>query len=112
MKTNLAPLEGMLLEQYSHPAFLPPLWRIIFQEAMRGNHLLFSRSLVSEALLNSKIEVQDDLVEFCVHLYAAPDLKTIQAMIKLLPRHEQIQLFHIYLRQMESIRSENKASLN
>ena len=112
MKTNAVPFEGILNEQYSQPAFLPPLWRIIFQEAMRGNHLLFSKSIQAEAQEFCQGLPNDELIEFCVHLFAAPDLRTIKSMIAFLPRDEQKQLFHIYLQQMHSIRDENKRSMN
>ncbi len=112
MKTNAVPFEGILNEQYSQPSFLPPLWRLIFQEAMRGNHLLFSKSIQTEAVTVPPVEPSEDLIEFCVHLFAAPDLRTIKSMIAFLPREEQKQLYHIYLQQMFSIREENKRSLN
>ncbi|MBC7660247.1 MAG: hypothetical protein H7249_11125 [Chitinophagaceae bacterium] len=114
MKTNAqeAHYEGILSEQYSQPLFLPPLWRIIFQEAMRGNHLLFSRSVQAEAALLSLTAPNEELVEFCVHLFAAPDLRTIKSMIHLLPREEQVQLYAVYLQQMQGIRDENKRSMN
>ncbi len=112
MKTNAVPFEGILNEQYSQPAFLPPLWRIIFQEAMRGNHILFSKSVQAEAEENHPGPPNDELIEFCVHLFAAPDLRTIKSMIAFLPREEQKQLFLVYLQQMLTIREENKNSLN
>lgn len=109
--------EGILLEQYAYPDFLPPLWRIIFQEAMRGNHLIFSRSIQVECFEDSirlpeNISNDDNLADFCMHLYTAPDLRTIKSMISLLPRIEQKQLFHVYLRQMQTLKEENKKSLN
>lgn len=115
MKLNQS--EGILLEQYLYPDFLPPLWRIIFQEAMRGNHLIFSRSLQTECFEDSirfseNLVNDDTLADFCANLYAAPDLRTIKSMISLLPKIEQKQLFHVYLRQMQSLREENKMSLN
>ncbi len=114
MKTNTVsvPYEGILNEQYSQPSFLPPLWRIIFQEAMRSNHILFSKSVQTEAEHYSPGIPNDELIEFCVHLFAAPDLRTIKSMIAFLPRDEQKQLFHIYLQQMASIRLQNKSSMN
>ncbi len=115
MKPNQT--EGILLEQYSYPDFLPPLWRIIFQEAMRGNHLIFSRSVQNECFedtvrFSENLANDETLADFCVHLYSAPDLKTIKSMISLLPKIEQKQLFHVYLRQMQSLREENKMSMN
>lgn len=112
MKNVAVPFEGILNDQYSQPSFLPPLWRIIFQEAMRGNHLLFTKSIQAEALSIAPEQPNDELIEFCVHLFAAPDLRTIKSMIAFLPRDEQKQLFHIYLNQMTSIRDENKRSMN
>lgn len=112
MKTTLVPYEGILTEQYSQPTFLPPLWRIIFQEAMRGNHMLFSRSVQSEAALLNPDPANEELIEFCVHLFAASDLRTIKSMIHLLPRDEQKQLFGVYLQQMQSIREEAKRLMN
>jgi hypothetical protein len=108
MKTTVVPYEGILTEQYAQPEFLPPLWRIIFQEAMRGNHMLFSKSIQSEAALLTPEPANEELIEFCVHLFAASDLRTIKSMIHLLPRDEQKQLYCVYLQQMQSIREEAK----
>jgi hypothetical protein len=114
MKTNPASIhfEGILNEQYERPTFLPPLWRIIFQEAMRGNHILFSKSIQAEAELVRPGTPNDELIEFCVHLFAASDLRTIKSMIAFLTRDEQRQLFDVYMQQMASIRMENKSSMN
>jgi len=57
-------------------------------------------------------ETKESLEEFCVHLFAAPDLKSIRAMISFLPKDEQKQLFIIYLKLMQSLKEENKAALN
>jgi len=113
MKTTaVMPLEGILTEQYSHPYFLPPLWRIIFQEAMRGHHMLFSRSIQAEAEHMNPTPANEELIEFCVHLFAASDLRTIKSMIHLLPRDEQLQLFGVYVQQMQCIRDENKRQMH
>ncbi len=112
MKTLSSLSEDLLLDQYAQPAFLPPLWRVIFQEATRGNHMLFSKPLLQavgdEASEAKGCPSNDSLEEFCVHLFAAPDLKTIRSMIGFLPTHEQKQLFVIYLKMMQSLREENK----
>jgi hypothetical protein len=115
---NQMPLdsEAILAEQYSQPDFLPPLWRVIFQEAMRGHHILFPRAIVEmmqepSALLDIGTPGKD-LEEFCVHLFAAPDLKSIQAMIHFLTIPEQKQLFLIYIQLMKSIRDSHKESMN
>ncbi|HYX36604.1 MAG TPA: hypothetical protein VE954_26135 [Oligoflexus sp.] len=114
MKTLSSLSEDLLMDQYAQPAFLPPLWRVIFQEAMRGHHILFSKTVlqsVSETQVLSG-EATDSLEEFCVHLFAAPDLKSIRTMISFLPQDEQKQLFVIYLKLMQTLREENKTSLH
>ena len=116
MKTTSILQEDLLLEQYAQPAFLPPLWRVIFQEAMRGHHLLFSKSVAEAVADNSDLlnpaVTNESLEEFCVHLFAAPDLKTIRSMISFLPISEQKQLFAIYLNMMSSLRHEHKQQMN
>ena len=116
MKTTSILQEDLLLEQYAQPAFLPPLWRVIFQEAMRGHHLLFAKSIAQDFEENSDIlnpaVTNESLEEFCVHLFAAPDLKTIRSMIGFLPLSEQKQLFAIYLNMMKSLRQEHKEQMN
>ncbi len=108
--------EAILAEQYSQPDFLPPLWRVIFQEAMRGHHILFPRAIVD--LMQDPESYRDlstpakDLEEFCVHLFAAPDLKAIRTMIHFLTIPEQKQLFIIYIQLMKSIREAHKESMN
>lgn len=109
--------EGMLAEQYAQPAFLPPLWRIIFQEAMRGHHLLFPREILESMQAVGEFDrvatdVPEALEEFCVQLFSAPDLDSIRTMIHFLPIDEQKQLFVIYVQFMKSIREANKRELN
>lgn len=109
MKNVAALSEDFLLELYDQPAFLPPLWRVIFQEAMRGHHILFSKTVVQAIDGEEKMATpSESMEEFCVHLFAAPDLKTIKSMISFLPTQEQKQLFGIYLNLMQSFREDNK----
>ncbi|WP_141730793.1 hypothetical protein [Oligoflexus tunisiensis] len=114
MKTLSSLPEDLLMDQYAHPAFLPPLWRVIFQEAMRGHHLLFSKSILKSIADDTILdgETRESLEEFCVHLFAAPDLKSIRTMISFLPQAEQKQLFVIYLKLMQTLKEENKSSLH
>jgi hypothetical protein len=114
MKTLSSLCEDLLIDQYAQPAFLPPLWRVIFQEAMRGHHLIFSKGIMESKPEESRLEgtTRKSLEEFCVHLFAAPDLQSIRTMINFLPLDEQKQLFVIYLKLMQSLREENKAALN
>lgn len=114
MKNHSVLSEDLLMDQYAQPAFLPPLWRVIFQEAMRGHHIIFSKSVMLSLNENYllKGETQESLEEFCVHLFAAPDLKSIRTMIGFLPHDEQKQLFVIYLKLMQSLKEENKTSMH
>lgn len=109
--------EGMLAEQYSHPSFLPPLWRIIFQEAMRGHHLIFPRAVIDAmqehgAFTGASQAIPETIEEFCVQLFSAPDLDGIRTLIHFLSFEEQKQLFVIYVHLMKSIRDSNKQELN
>jgi|GEM_PF-2248447 hypothetical protein len=111
--------EGLLADQYEQPSFLPPLWRVIFQEAMRGHHLIFPKHIVqvmqepgSFQSIPMTAEGNEALEEFCVHLFAAPDLKAIRTLIHLLPIAEQKQLFVIYVHLMKSIRERHKEVMN
>jgi hypothetical protein len=114
MKTLSSLSEDLLMDQYAQPAFLPPLWRVIFQEAMRGHHLLFSKSILQSVSDDAELDgkTKKSLEEFCVHLFAAPDLKSIRTMISFLPQAEQKQLFVIYLKLMQTLKEENKSSLH
>ncbi len=109
--------ESLLIEQYSQPAFLPPLWRIIFQEAMRGHHIIFPRAIIDlmqnhdEFSRIAKIK-NETLEEFCVQLFAAPDFTSIRTLIHCLPIEEQQQLFVIYVHMMRSIRDTHKQTSN
>lgn len=109
--------EGMLADQYAQPAFLPPLWRIIFQEAMRGHHLIFPREIISSMqdvaeFARVAAEGQERLEEFCVALFSAPDLHAIRTMVHFLTIDEQKQLFVLYIHFLKSIRDANKRELN
>ncbi len=109
--------EGLLTEQYARPLFLPPLWRIIFQEAMRGHHIIFPRAIID--LMQDPAEYSraaqkpnPTLEHFCVQLFAAPDFTSIRTLIHCLPIEEQKQLFAIYVHLMRSIREAHKQSSN
>jgi hypothetical protein len=68
------------------------------------------QSIEEESVIDG--EAKESLEEFCVHLFAAPDLKSIRTMISFLPQAEQKQLFAIYLKLMQTLREENKSSLH
>lgn len=109
--------EGLLTDQYARPLFLPPLWRIIFQEAMRGHHIIFPRAIIDsmqEPNEYSRVAqtANPTLEHFCVQLFAAPDFTSIRTLIHCLPIEEQKQLFLIYVHLMRSIREANKQSSN
>ena len=96
------------LIQANYPgANLPPLWQVIYQEAMRGHHLLFRRDDVEtyEALdaattdsRNYDIELSDELEIAVLKVVGCADLSAMVKVIDTLPGTTRRALYQFYKR--------------
>ena len=109
-------LEGLVSQTYPGVR-LPPLWLLIYQEAIRGNHLLFSRVDVARfEQEGDALELSDGLAEriedVIMRLVTCADLADMAKVIDSLPGHERLELFRYYKRFMLVARDYIKAQLN
>ena len=75
--------EDVLTDLYDTPEFLPPLWRVIYQEAMRGHDILFpSLAFSDEPLTEITIEADElQISEISCTIMAASDLSEMKRLI-------------------------------
>lgn len=95
-------LESFFMSNY-HDANLPPLWQVIYQEAIRGHHLLFRKEdveLFSNDRLKSSAEIDDswsdDIEPVVMDLLYASDLQEMVDRIDDLELLQRRQLFRLY----------------
>ncbi len=114
------------LESFIHASYpgtnLPPLWQVIYQEAIRGHHLLFrpvdvarfEASAVglgqSEAWLDQSIT--DDLETIVVQVIGCADLQGMINIVDALPEERRCNLYFMYLRLLWMWRHHVKEQLN
>lgn len=105
-----------LTEVFYPQVALPPLWQVIYHEAMRGHHLLFRKALVAtpsgEAYLLEKEEQQDYLVQIVMEILNCPDLKSMSAIIDGLPMALYQKIYLVYLKLLDWSRDYVKQQLN
>lgn len=96
-------LESFFVSNY-HDANLPPLWQVIYQEAVRGHHLLFCKQdveLFSSETQTHKSQSVDDswseaLEPVVLDILSASDLQTMVKRIDSLELSLRRQLFALY----------------
>lgn len=95
-------LESFFVSNY-HDSNLPPLWQVIYQEAIRGHHLLFRKQdveLFSNDRPNHNKEVDDswsdDIEPVILDLLHASDLQEMIDCIDDLQLVQRRQLFRLY----------------
>ncbi|MBM4251057.1 MAG: hypothetical protein FJ146_03725 [Deltaproteobacteria bacterium] len=117
MRPSSPLLENLIQQNYSGVE-LPPLWQVIYQEAMRGHHLLFQRSDVElfESLkstyelteLASLSHIEENVMEIlCCH-----DLDSMVRVIDAMPIGQRHLLFVLYQRALKLWRSYSKEHMN
>ena len=112
--------ENALDRLYQNPDFLPPLWRVIYQEAVRGHHVLFdhvphgkysARSLtLSRPGISSGIT--ENLQKAIGSILKAHSITEMKLIIRRLNRQEKDILFFMYERAIRKWQQQLKASLN
>lgn len=98
-------IDTSIISLYDHPSFLSPLWRVIYQEAMRGHHLLFAeqkssprtRSTLGFTYTKKELENAEDT---SVEILQLNQLGLIKKSIDALNEKERLLLFRIYKTQL------------
>ena len=95
-------LESFFISNY-HDSNLPPLWQVIYQEAIRGHHLLFQKQDIErfgleETSTTTQIDDSwsDDLEPVVLDLLHASDLGEMVDLIDDLAISQRRQLFRLY----------------
>ena len=110
--------ENFLQSQYPEST-LPPLWEVIYQEAMRGHHLLFQRGDVEryDAIGIVRATWQDetltDELELTVlKVIGSNELQDMVKVIDGLPDDQRASLYAFYRRALFMWQHYMKARLN
>ena len=87
------------------PLPLPMIWRLVYQEAVRGNHILWDRAdledIEKHVLSNDfKLEHGDKIVatRFMADFFQTVDYNNLQAMLKTLTLKQKSLVFLLYRR--------------
>ncbi|SME91637.1 hypothetical protein [Pseudobacteriovorax antillogorgiicola] len=112
--------ENVIAHLYTEPDFLPPLWRVIYQEAVRGHHVLFDHvphgRYASRTLTISrpgiKTGVSENLQKAVSEILKASSITDMKKIIRGLNRQERDILFHMYERAIRRWQDQLKSSLN
>jgi hypothetical protein len=117
MRPSSSLLESLIQQNYSETE-LPPLWQVIYQEAIRGHHLLFKRAdvdLFETIQMNAHTAdygVFESLEEIVVDLVSSNDLNTMIQIIDALPITQRHSLFLFYQRALWIWKNYSKDQLN
>jgi len=106
-------------ESYTEEPFLPQLWQVIYQEAMRANHILFAKKDVRRFELEDRMTLNptpddelDILSGLMMKLLTLADLGSLRQFISGLPYQRRKGVYLVYRRFLESWRLFHKNSLN
>lgn len=118
MRNQSQVLESFIQQNYPGVA-LPPLWQVIYQEAIRGHHLLFRRIDVerfdaqsSEEPAWGDHEISDELEMIVLRLVGSPDLQAMVRIIDNTPETQRKNLYQLYRRVLWMWRNYIKDQLN
>jgi hypothetical protein len=111
-------LESLIQQNYPGPA-LPPLWEVIYQEAVRGHHLLFKKvdaerfdAEMHDIEFWNEEDDASDLEITALKVISCPDLQTMVKTIDLLSTGRRRQLYSFYKRALQMWGCYVKSHLN
>jgi hypothetical protein len=94
-----------LFESTVPPLPLPMVWKVIYSEAIRGNHILFDKEDLSkiEAFYHSsefklKAENNAPMAKFAVKFFSSSDFQEMRKLIKALPIDQKVVALILYRR--------------
>jgi hypothetical protein len=117
-KSSPAILENFI--ELNYPGVnLPPLWQVIYQEAIRGHHLLFRRGDVERYEAATRVEdlwsdqaITDELELVTLRLVGCADLQAMIRVIDGLADGTRQSLYMMYRRVLWMWRNYIKDQLN
>ncbi len=83
--------------------WLPPVWHLIYEEGIQGNHILFQdadlasiRQAISKGHLDWTDEYGREVEDRAVHLLRLNSIESIRRHVDLLSTDEKLGLFLVY----------------
>ena len=109
--------EAALVDHLSPSAsLLPPLWSVIYEEAVRGNHILFETCELDTLQNATMTEFDDADVAWVVTYVAKQSVKTslieLKQAVKDLPDQKRGLVFLLYMNSIQYFTQQLKRSLN
>jgi hypothetical protein len=102
---NNAAMYENLFETTVPPLPLPMVWKVIYSEAIRGNHILFDQEDLSEietfyhsADFKIKAENNGPMAKFAVKFFSSSDFQEMRRLIKALPIDQKVVALILYRR--------------
>lgn len=87
------------------PLPLPMIWRVIYHEAMRGNHILWERNdldAIEQKYQTAEFQMTEEdrnvITKFMVRFLGCSDFRELQAMIRELTISQKAVAFVLYRR--------------
>lgn len=110
-------VQDFLKHLYDQPKFLPPLWRIIYQEGMREHHIIFRDSNlieIAQEKINFPISKKDMAAvgQAVYALFASHSISMMITIVESLTKKQKCVLFHIYRSQLLSWQLRQLQQLN
>lgn len=102
MSSKSSVLESFLVNSY-HETNLPPLWQVLYQEAIRGHHLLFKKADIERyesvpwaAQTAVTVDIGEELEQIVMELLSCSDLTPMIDIIEALEDDERQVLYRLY----------------
>ena len=99
--------------------WLPQIWHVIYEEGIRGNHILFQdsdltsiRQAMTQGKLDWTTELDGEIEDRAVKLLRINNIEIIRRRVHLLSQDEKLALFLVYQCGLELWGSALKRSLN
>lgn len=110
--------EGAIAQDYARVDFLSPVWQVIYQEAIRGHHILFSsdeKTLTRErATLNPIADkmLHKTITKKIAKIFKLDNLAAMKEAVANLKVSERSIVFEYYLRFIADCQTKYRRSLN
>ena len=106
-------------EQDYAPLPLPMVWRVVYYEAIRGNHILWDKNDLEAVAKfynepNVKLNAADQIAmtKFGSKFFQSADFGEMKNMVQALPAHHKAIAFLLYRRAINSWQAWLKKNLN
>ena len=91
------------------PLPLPMVWRVVYNEAIRGNHILFDgpdlkaiENFYRSPGFKIGVENSETMLKFAVEFFGSSDFRAIKDMLKTLTLEQKVIAFVLYRRSISA----------